>query len=192
MALKTRAPTSDIAATGTWSGTSGARYAELDDYPDTSTALELSTIGTLVLGFSAMDVPAGSTVNSVSVKWYADKNGVLANEFAGRLRLGAANNYNGTVRNLVNGTPTAYADTWTINPFTTAAWTVAEVNGTSGDPDANIEGFGFASSDSNPTIRAYSVQLEVNYTPPAAPTLSGAQVTGITPTGATPRVTITF
>jgi len=57
-------------------------------------------------------------------------------------------------------TPTTYTYTFTTNPKTTVAWTVAEINGVSGD---KLEQWGVATSDSNPVTLVSMVYAEVLY-----------------------------
>lgn len=164
MPIETRNPTSDVSVVGTWTGSAGTRYTVIDDYPDTTGADEL-TVGTvaghLVCGFSALSIPAGSTIVSVAVNYYDYKNGSQASAAAGALRVNGTI-YNATTHNPANGSAsrTQRTDTWTTNPATGAAWTVADVNGTGSSP---LQAFGFFSNDASPTITFSSVRLTIDY-----------------------------
>jgi hypothetical protein len=174
MAEATRAPTSDDAATGTWTGTAGSRWQVVDDYPDTSGTDELThgtTAGTLTFGFSAFSIPAGSTNIVVLVDYYDYKNGSQSCTFGARLKVGASY-FNSSTHNPGNGSGnrTQRTDTFATNPATGSAWTVDQINGTAGSN--NLAGFGYNSSDANPTITTSSVRLRVTYDPPIAGTLA--------------------
>lgn len=159
MATDTRNPTSDEAASGTWTGSAGTRYQSVDDHPDSSGADFLThgtTAGNITFGFSAFAIPAGSTSISVAVDYYDRKTASQAAQAAGRLKIGASY-YNASTHN-PSTTRTLRTDTWSTNPATTAAWTVSEVN--------SIAAFGMYSGDASPTIELSSIQLSVTYTPP--------------------------
>jgi hypothetical protein len=162
MTTQTRAPTSDVTATGTWNGSAGTRYTAVDDYPDT-TADSLThgtTAGVIQFGFSAFTVPSGATINSVAVNYYSNKTGAAGNTFGARITVGGTG-YNSATDNQVNGTPTQYTKTWTTNPATSAAWTVDQVNGTGSN---NLTAFGANSgTDANPTIVLWSIEAVVDY-----------------------------
>lgn len=177
MATKTRAPTSDFATGGTVAYSSGSTGFNLtNDYPDTADPLtSYVTFGTttnsfIAFGFTAMDVPAGSIINSVQVQYTDEEPANGANTAAGRLRIGGT--YYDAATHNPSTTTTARADSWTQNPRTTAAWTVADVNGTGANP---LQNFGVIGPDSNPVWRLGSIQLLVDYTPPATGTLAATE-----------------
>jgi hypothetical protein len=166
MATVSRAPTSDEAVSGTWTGGVGVRYAIVDDYPDTTptdTLTHGTTAGNITFGFSAFSIPAGSTSISVQVRYYDDEAATGANNVGGRLKVGG-NYYNAATHN-PSTTQTARSDNWATNPKTTAAWTVAEVNGTDGTNA--LQAFGIVSTDANPTFFITSIEVQVTYTPPS-------------------------
>lgn len=164
MATATRAPTSDEAVSGTWNGSAGTRYTVVDDYPDTTPTDTLlhgtTTAGNLTFGFSAFSIPAGATNISVQVMYYDQKTASQACTSAGRLKVGGTY-YNATTHNPAQSY-TQRTDDWTTNPKTSAAWTVAQVNGTDGTNA--LQAFGFFSNDANPSINYSSVQIQVTYT----------------------------
>ncbi len=166
MASATRAPTSDEAVAGTWTGSAGSRWQVVDDYPDASGTDELThgtTAGTLTFGFSAFSLPVGAANIQVHVDYYDYKSGSQACTFGGRLKVGASY-FNATTHNPGNGSAnrTQRTDSWTTNPGTSTAWTREQINGTAGSN--NLAAFGYNSgSDASPTILTSSVQLRVTY-----------------------------
>lgn len=170
----TKTPTSDEAVSGTWTGTVGSRFAVVDDYPDTAGTDELThgtTAGNLTFGFSAFSIPAGSINISVFVDYYDYKNGSQTCNIAGRLKVGGSY-FASFTHNPGNGSAnrTQRTDTWATNPKTSAAWTVAQVNGTDGTND--LQAFGWVSTDASPSITLSSVQVRVTYDAPVSGTLS--------------------
>lgn len=167
MATTTRNPTSDDAVSGTWTGSAGSRYTVVDDYPDSGGAdsLTCSAAGALTHGFSAFSVPTGATSISVQVLYYDQKSGSPSSAIQARLKVGG-NYYAGPggTHNPSNGTWVARSDNWTTNPKTTAAWTVAQVNGTDGTND--LQAFGVDVTDASPNVLVSSVQLQVTFTAP--------------------------
>jgi hypothetical protein len=130
----TRNPTSDVAVTGTWTGSAGSRYTVVDDYPDTAGTDELThgtTAGTLTFGFTAFSLPSVATNITVFVDYYDYKNASQACTFGARLTVGASS-YNASTHNPGNGSGnrTQRTDTWATNPATGAAWTYDQINGT--------------------------------------------------------------
>jgi hypothetical protein len=163
VATQTRAPTSDEAVSGTWTGTAGQRWSLVDDYPD-ATGADILTGGTtsavITFGFAAFTVPAGATVTSVAVNYYDSEAATGANNCGGRIKVGGTY-YNAVTHNPAGTTYTARTDTWATNPKTGAAWTVGDVNGVGVNA---LQAFGMNSTDSNPTWRFASIQVQVTYT----------------------------
>jgi hypothetical protein len=188
MATQTRSPTSDISATGSWTGTAGTRWALVDDHPDAAGTDVITQFtaagGNILFGFSAFTVPAGSTINSVSVVYYDRRNAGGTANAQGYISIGGPAVYTmGTSHNAA-ASLTLRTDTRTVHPETGLAWTVDQVNGVAAD---GLTAFGIISTDSNPTISISSVQLVVDYTAPIftgtiSSTLAGvedADLTGI-------------
>lgn len=160
MATQERNPTSDISATGTWSGSSGSRYTLVDDYPDT-TADKLTLTGfsggRIIFGTSAFTVPAGSVIERVEVEYYDSTTAQMKNTVGASLRI-SGNNYDATDHNLLVS-PASRSDVWIQNPDTNLAWDVSTVNA--------IQGFGFVSTAGNPDVSILSARIKVTYTPPS-------------------------
>lgn len=183
MATQTRAPTSDEAATGTWSGVAGSRWTLVDDYPDTGGADILTggtTAAVITFGFSAFSIPAGSTGISVQVMYYDGEATTGANNCGGRVKVGGSY-FNAATHNPAGTTYTSRSDNWATNPKTAAAWTVDDVNGVGVNA---LQAFGMNSTDSSPTWRFSSIQVQVTYTAPSssgdASTSSTAQSSAVT------------
>lgn len=166
MATQNRAPTSDEAVSGTWTGSTGTRYTVVDDYPDSSGADFLThgtaTAGNLTLGFSVFSLPAGSTGVSVQVRYYDKKNASQACNIGGRLKVGG-NYYNATTHNPTNGSWVVRSDDFPTNPKTAVAWTVDDINGVGANA---LQAVGWVSTDASPAIDLSSIEVQVTYTPP--------------------------
>lgn len=156
MATQERNPTSDISATGTWSGSSGSRYTLVDDYPDT-TADKLTLTGfsggNINFGFSAFTVPGGAKINYVAVRYYDATPAGGLNPQAGA-KLGSTEE---TPHVLIT-TPTFREARWYKNPSGNVLWTVSAVNA--------LTSFGIHSPSANPGVDIYSIQIGVDYEPP--------------------------
>jgi hypothetical protein len=160
-ATKTRNPTSEVAVTGTWSGTN--RHLLVDDHPDTTGAdkTTCSANGVLALGFSAFDVPAGATSISVQVLYYDSKNGSPSSTVGALIRCNDTTNRLSSTHNPANATFTSRSDNYATNPKSSSAWTVNDVNGVGTN---GLTAFGISVTDANPTVDIASVQLQVTYT----------------------------
>lgn len=160
MAVESRAPTSDEAVSGTWTGTAGSRYTLVDDFPDTGAAdsLVVSTAsgGNLTFGFSAFSIASDKVIVKVEVCYRNYKGGANPNAIGGRLKIGGTY-YNAATHSPPNGSGNMvlHQDTWTTNPATGSAWTPAEVNA--------IQAFGWTCTDGAPAITLPDIQLEVSY-----------------------------
>lgn len=167
MAQKTRAPTSDFGTGGTIAYSSGSTgYTLVNDYPDTADPLtSYVTLGTtansfIAFGFSAFDVPtAGTSITSVVVDFTDEEAATGVNTATARIRVNGTYYDNASNHN-PSTTTTTRSYSWTTNPATGAAWTVADVNGTGTNP---LQAFGVIGADSNPTWRIGSIRLAVNY-----------------------------
>ena len=163
-------PTSDESVVGTWTGSAGTRYTVVDDHPDSAGAdeLRLGTIpGNLTFGFSSISLPAGSTINSVTLKYYDYATSAGVCNFGGRLKVGG-NYYNATTHQ-PDVTRTLQTDTWTTNPATSTAWTYTDI--TNPLSTNGLQAFGYVSSDANPTVNTSSIIMEIDYTEGAAPSV---------------------
>jgi hypothetical protein len=164
MATQTINPTADEAVSGTWSGTTGSRYTLVDDYPDSvgSDFLTCSAAGAITFTGSAFTLPAGAIGISVAILYYDEKNGAQASGTAARIKVGGTY-YNASSHNPSNGSWVQRTDTWSTNPKTSAAWTVAQINGSDGTNP--FEAFGFNCTDASPTVDHSSIQVAVTYNP---------------------------
>jgi hypothetical protein len=174
----TRAPTSDEAVSGTWSGSAGSRYTVVADHPDATGSSELThgtTAGNLTFGFSALNVPSGASVAAVRVDYYDYKTASQACNIGARLKVGGSY-YNASTHNPGNGSANRAlrTDSWTVNPATGVAWTVDDVNGAGAAP---LQAFGWISTDASPTVVLASIQVRVEYTE-SAPTGTIAETQG--------------
>ncbi len=190
MAMVTRAPTSDEAINGAWSGSAGTRYTLVDDYPDT-TPNDILTSPTatggcqITFGFTAFTIPAGSTSISVQVMYRDDEASTGNNNCGGRLKVGG-NYYNASTHN-PSTTATDRSDDWAINPATSAAWTVDQVNGSGANA---LQAFGINSSDASPSFFITAIQIQITYTPPL-PTVTTQDATSVAEETATGNGNIT-
>lgn len=180
MTTQQRAPTSDQSETGTWSGaTAGTRYTVVNDHPDSAGSTVLThgtTAGTLMLGYSAFSVPAGSTITQVLMRCYSYRNGSQTSNQKFVIQVGGVVYDNQSAMTPPNGLALISLQErfWTTNPATSAAWTVAQVNGT--DATNPLQYFGWKSTDASPTVAIASIQFEVTYTLPTY-SLTAAQGT---------------
>ena len=158
-----RNPTGDEAVSGTWTGTAGSRYLVVDDFPDTTPTDELihgTTAGNLTFTFTAFSIPSEAANISVAVRYVDAKNGTQGNNIAARLKVGGAY-YASATHSPTNNSYVQRTDTFATNPRTSAAWTVAQVNGTDGSN--SLQAFGWVSTDASPTIDLTSIRLDVTY-----------------------------
>lgn len=172
MATKTRNPTGDGTFSGTWTGSAGSRWQSVDDHPDSTGADKLThgtTAGRSTFTFTAFDVPTGSVITNVQVLYYDQKTGSQAASWGAFLRVNATDRATNDAHNPANASWTLRTATYTQNPATSAAWTVADVNGTGSNP---LQGFGTIATDASPTCELASIQLVVNYSPPSDGTLT--------------------
>jgi hypothetical protein len=162
---QTRAPTSDVSATGTWTGTAGTRYTLVDDYPDsagTDVLTHGTTAGDIRFGFSAFTIPAAATSPSFLVRLTARKNGGGASHVRVRLYFNGGSTADSSQISPTNGSYGTHTANWgTGNPSSGTTWTLDELNGIG---THGIAGFGFVSTDASPTITISAVEAEVTYT----------------------------
>jgi hypothetical protein len=163
VASQDRIPTSDEAATGTWSGTPGSRWDLVKDYPDNvpSGYLEHGTVaGGITFGFTPFNIPTGVSIICVQVRAYSFEPVAGLNNWRGRVKVGG-NYYNSS--ETVSPNAVAYYDgvsAFTTNPNTGIAWTVDDVNGIGANA---LEAIGIGSTDANPIFRISCVKVQVVY-----------------------------
>ncbi|MFH0905559.1 MAG: SdrD B-like domain-containing protein [bacterium] len=109
-------------------------------------------------GFPGASLPAGSTINSVTL--YGIAKGFGAGSSPKKMVL-TVRSSDGTFSNstdiVTNAGYTTHEREMTVNPFTSNPWTLAEVNGWTTT-------FGVARSNDNGTVRVTQIYLEVDYT----------------------------
>jgi hypothetical protein len=169
VATQTRAPTSDVSFTGTW--TAAPRWSAVDDHPDSGNPIAdgithgTTTPGEGLFGFSAFTVPAGATAISVQIIYYDFKNASQACNIQARIRCNDTTGRDfGTTHNPGNGNANIALRTdnyGTTNPKSGAAWTVDDVNGVGTN---GLTAFGVVSTDANPSITVSSIIAQVTYT----------------------------
>ena len=167
---QTRAPTSDVSFTGTWTGSAGTRFQAVDDHPDSGNPIAdglvhgTTTPGEGLFGFSAFTVPAGATSISVQVIYYDFKGGSQASSIGARIRCNDTTGRDAASHNPGNGNANIAlrTDNYATNPKSGAAWTVNDVNGVGTN---GLTAFGVVSTDANPAITLSSIMLQVTYTP---------------------------
>lgn len=166
MATKTRFPTADN-TDGAWTPSTGTDlYACIDEAAqDDADYISCGTNNNnAYFGFTAFDVPAGATVNSVKVVCAARETG--STQVTGMLRVNGSNTADAG-QNITNATPwQLITTTWTNNPSTSAAWTVDDVNGTGAHP---LQYFGVLSRSigASEAVDISWCYCEVDYTPAA-------------------------
>jgi hypothetical protein len=163
MPIQNRAPISDFAVAGAWSGAVGSRYTLVADYPDTVVANYLAhgtAAGNIAFGFAPFTIPANAFAISVQVRYYDAEQTNATNNIQARLRVGGTYFQEPTSHNPAGTTYTARNYTWALNPQTTLAWTPADINGTGVNP---LQHFGLISTDANPAIRISCIEIQVTY-----------------------------
>jgi hypothetical protein len=156
---QTRNPTSDISATGDWSGSAGTRYTLIDDFPDsTGDRLTLTGFsgGRISFGFTAFDVPAGSSVQKVEIRYYDQASTASRNRLGSSLNIGSTD-YDASSHSAL-AEVALREDIWSVNPSTGLPWTSTTVNA--------LTNFGFYSTNANPNIDIVSAQIRVTFRPP--------------------------
>lgn len=113
---------------------------------------------------NSFSIPSGAAVTSLAIYYRA------ADASSGTNNIGAALKVGGTVYRIANnpdsgydpgGSFTTYSYSYSTNPKTGSAWTVADINGTGSNP---LQQFGVASSDLNPGVQISMVYAQVTYT----------------------------
>ncbi len=173
-ASSTTVPSSDGGTVGTWTPSSGGTlWNMVSEFPtpdeDTSTVFT-AAVGTVTFNFSPFNLDTDNTIDSVAVTWRVKKVGGI-NGTKGALVV----NVSTYMPAPANGPLISYSNftsTWTTNPATSLAWTVADVNDTNGN---GLKRMGFSVSlGGNDTFT--QTYLMVNYTADAS---SPAAITGL-------------
>lgn len=157
-----RLPTGDSAVQ--WSP--GANnYLLVDDpigSPDddgTYTSTDVQTNKDL-FSFASFVVPAGRTITNVKAFGRFKRIDAGGAEIIRVLMKVGGTIYVGTMTQLVVGAYFDVTHTWTVNPKTGIAWTVADVNGVGANP---LQAFGYECIGFQKTIRCTQSYIEVNY-----------------------------
>lgn len=119
-------------------------------------------------------LPAGSTDITVSIFFrVANETSNLTSYYTPKLKVNGSL-YSGTEESWSSSVWHTFTKDWTINPDTSSAWTVADVNGSGSNP---IEEFGInirPGSDYDPKLgwtyikaRCTSLYMYIEYTPPS-------------------------
>jgi YD repeat-containing protein len=109
-------------------------------------------------GFSVFTVPTGKTITYVRVTYVAIRNGTSAADIKPVLRVTTSTSYPAPTAQVLTAGWATYNYTWTVNPATGAAWTVADVNGTGSNP---LKGFGVQSGNGDESVT--QVYITVGY-----------------------------
>lgn len=131
--------------------------------------------------YSNPGLPAGSTINSVTVYIKGCAPGGYINNFY-IIYWNGSTVYSDTVSNALTTNYTTYSKTWTTNPATGVAWTAAQVNAAE---------FGVNTSGAGWGTRYTYTYVVVNYTSATAPIVTTQAVTAITETTATGNGNVT-
>ena len=159
-----RVPESDNETSGTWNIVPSAPatfFDKIDEttYDDTDyVAGNVSGSGYKLFNFSPFTIPAGATITDVTVYFRARDYSSGTNNIRAYIKAGGTTDDGGSVN--PGSSWTTYTGTWTTNPKTSAAWTIADVNGTGTNP---LQEFGIYSSDLSPAVLVSMVYIQVNY-----------------------------
>ncbi len=161
-----RVPTADGGVGGRWD--TAPRWDDVDETTpnDSDYMTGVSTTGGsayCLFTFSPFSVPAGSTITNLTIYFRARDwgGGNPRNNIRSSLRVGGTYYHTVSTRVDPGSSFTTYSYAYTNNPATSAAWTVADINGTGANP---LQQFGVYSTDLNPDIRVSMVYAQVNYT----------------------------
>ncbi len=181
-AAMSRYPTGDISAAGTWAvypASPTTKWDKVDETPhdtDTTYLTHGNTAGSALFSFSAFSIPTGSRITNLTVTVMARDVTSGTNKVQPAIRVNGTNYLTTSTSTEVpvNAAYGAISYAYTTNPNTTAAWTVADINGTGAAP---LQGFGTNSADANPAFRITQVSAVVNYTTMAVSTDKGSYPT---------------
>jgi hypothetical protein len=160
-----RVPTADGGVRGRWN--TAPRWDDVDETtPDDSDYMTgVSTTGGYaycLFTFSPFSVPAGSTITDLTIYFRArdQGGGNPRNNIRSSLRVGGTYYHTDSTSVDPSSSFTTYSYAYNVNPATSAAWTVADINGSGANP---LQQFGVYSTDLNPDIRVSMVYAQVNY-----------------------------
>jgi hypothetical protein len=168
-----RNPTSDVAFSGTWTGTPGSRYTLVDDWPDSGNPIadgltHGNTAGQGLFGFTPFTIPSDAHSIVLTIHYYDFKNGSQAANLRARIRCNDTTGRDGPggTHNPGNGNANiaARSDNYGTNPKTGVSWTPDEINGIGTNA---LTAFGVVSTDANPNIVLSSIYAQVDYQSPS-------------------------
>ena len=134
---------------------------------------------------AAPNIAAGSIISNVRIVIIVRKTPGTATYLYPRLIVNGQN-HNGAAINVAE-TYTEYTEDYAVNPESTVAWTVDDINGVGATPlEANAVQ---AVLNTGEEVRVTELYLEVTYTPPAAAVISIPTATSITYNSVVPGIT---
>jgi len=171
MATDTRVPTGNSAVANDFTASAGNRWECVDDpvgSPNDATdfVFKQNSNGTQRFTHAAFSIPGGSTINSVTVRFRAQRTAAGACTLAPMIRVGSTNT-TGTSQAMT----TSWADyfqTWATNPNTASAWTVDQVNGVDATNPLSEFGVNSGGLASGEEVQLTQIYIEVDYTAAAA------------------------
>ena len=155
---QTRVPTADGDTNGTWN--TAPCWDDVDETSENDTDFMIGTTdggGYKLFTFSPFTIPAGSPIADLTVYVRAKDNSSGTNNIRPYIKVNGNRYYGSSINPGTNYGTNSYS--FTTNPDTDAAWTVADINGTGANP---LQQFGVYSSDLNPDIDVSMVYAEVN------------------------------
>jgi hypothetical protein len=162
-----RFPAGDISSSGTWAVSPASpttQWDKVDEDPhdsDSTYLLHGTTNGTALFSFNAFSVPAGATaIKNLTVYLVASDDTPGNNRMQPAVRVGGNDYLTTSTSTEVPNSYGTISYTYTTNPQTGAAWTIADINGVGANP---LQGFGVRSADANPRIRLTQVYATVSY-----------------------------
>ncbi|MDD5082865.1 MAG: hypothetical protein PHU08_05770, partial [Dehalococcoidales bacterium] len=159
-ANETRAPTGDGDTSGTWN--TSPRWDDVDETTPNDADYMTGTTdsgGYQLFTFSAFTIPADSPIADITVYIRAKDVSSGTNDIRPSIKVNGTR-YNTTASSNNPGDSfTTYSYSYTTNPNTGLAWTVADINGTGSNP---LQQFGVYSSDLNPDVQVSMVYAVVH------------------------------
>jgi len=166
-ATQTRRPTGDNSSTGTWVAKSGGSYfVEVNEATadGDGSYIDCTSTGRNLFNFPVFSVPAGATIQNLTVYFSARRVGGPADLGTTLLIGGIISDEAASLTSLTNSYPgSPYSHSYSNNPKTGVAWTTNEVNG--------LQAFGIYTTDTTP--RCTQVYAVVTYTVSNSPPIGG-------------------
>jgi hypothetical protein len=163
-ANQTRVPTADGDTSGIWD--TPPCWDDVDETtPDDGNYMTGTTDsgGYKLFSFSPFTIPSGATINDLTLYVRARRvSSSASSNIRPSLKINGTLYYSTFTGNNPpgGGSFSTYSYSYTTNPATGAAWTIADINGTGSGP---LQQFGVYSSDLAPDIRVSMVYAQVNY-----------------------------